>query len=387
MSAGFPRGTSGEAQQETGQGSEPAAPRSRRRRIAVSASAGVAVLALVGAAAQWLPVGGSGAGAADEPPAPVATAEVTRGTITATEAWDGTLGRGAPFTATAAQKGTFTRVAEEGSEVKRGTELYRVDERPVVALVGGIPMYRNLAPGVSGADVKQLEENLAELGYGGFTVDRHYTGLTANAVRAWQADTAGLEETGTVGTEDVVFVPEGGTVAAVHADVGNQAGPGSEVVDVAGSDPVATLEVDAADRDLAEVDTEVAVELPGGERVDGIVTAANAVQDDSSDGGGGGGGADESTVEVEIALADEVDESLLGSSVDVIVDVDEKEDVLIAPVNALLALSEGGHGLEVVADDGTTSLVPVETGLFDDGGVEVEGDGIDEGTIVGVAGR
>jgi hypothetical protein len=57
------------------------------------------------------------------------------------------------------------------------------------------------------------------------------------------------------------------------------------------------------------------------------------------------------------------------------------------PVSALLALSEGGYGLEVVDDDGTTSIVSVTTGLFADGKVQVEGDGITEGTVVGVAGR
>jgi hypothetical protein len=40
-------------------------------------------------------------------------------------------------------------------------------------------------------------------------------------------------------------------------------------------------------------------------------------------------------------------------------EVDERVDVLMVPVNALLALTEGGHGVEVVASDGTTSNVPV----------------------------
>jgi hypothetical protein len=57
------------------------------------------------------------------------------------------------------------------------------------------------------------------------------------------------------------------------------------------------------------------------------------------------------------------------------------------PVSALLALAEGGYGLEVVRDDGTTKIVRVDTGLFADGKVEVRGAGIGEGTVVGVAGR
>ncbi|MBB4929602.1 hypothetical protein F4561_000422 [Lipingzhangella halophila] len=363
----------------------PTAIRPRRWRTVALCSAGSVAVAMAVAAGYWIPLGGSDAEAAGEPAAPPETAEITRGTIAETETWSGTLGRGDPFTAKAPRQGTITRMAEQDSDVGRGDELYRIDENPVISLVGEIPMYRDLAPGVSGRDVKQLERNLAELGYDGFTVDRHYTGLTANAVREWQAD-ADLDETGTVARSDAVFVPESGTVDATHADVGGQVSPGAEVVDVTGSDPVATMEMEATDRDLVATDTEVTVQLPGDDEVTGTVVSASAVQDQ----GGGGGDepeADDATVEVEVALSEKVDGSLLGSPVDIVVEVDRSEDVLVAPVTALLALSEGGHGLEVVAGDGTTSVVPVETGLSEGEKVEVSGDGIGEGTVVGVAER
>ena len=68
------------------------------------------------------------------------------------------------------------------------------------------------------------------------------------------------------------------------------------------------------------------------------------------------------------------------------------ENVLYVPVNALLALAEGGYALEVydgVLDTGTfegesgadTSYVAVEIGVFTDGFVEVKGN-ISEGQIV-----
>jgi len=57
--------------------------------------------------------------------------------------------------------------------------------------------------------------------------------------------------------------------------------------------------------------------------------------------------------------------------------------VLTVPVAALLALAEGGYGLEVV-DGGRSSITAVETGLFADGRVEVSGSGIAAGTTVGV---
>ena len=54
------------------------------------------------------------------------------------------------------------------------------------------------------------------------------------------------------------------------------------------------------------------------------------------------------------------------------------------PVNALLALLEGGYAVERVADDGTSTLVGVELGIFQDGWVEVRADGLDAGDTVAV---
>ena len=40
---------------------------------------------------------------------------------------------------------------------------------PVVVLYGRLPLYRTLGEGTKGADVRQLEHNLAVLGYAGFS--------------------------------------------------------------------------------------------------------------------------------------------------------------------------------------------------------------------------
>lgn len=56
----------------------------------------------------------------------------------------------------------------------------------------------------------------------------------------------------------------------------------------------------------------------------------------------------------------------------------EVKDVLSVPVAALVALAEGGHGLET--EDGR--FVAVRTGLFADGNVQVSGPGVDEGMKV-----
>jgi peptidoglycan hydrolase-like protein with peptidoglycan-binding domain len=323
-----------------------------------------------------------------EPTGPVATAEVVRATLTSTEAWGGTLGHGSPFTVKAKGGGTITGLAEHGAAAGRGIELYRLDENPVIALIGTVPMYRDLGQGATGADVEQLEANLAKLGYDGFDVDEKFTWYTARAVKQWQAD-IGAEETGTVAASDVVFVAEIGRVDGITVDPGDIVLPGTEILDITSPEQIVSLDVEVHDRDLVDVGTGVIVRLPGGAEVTGTVTSA-VVTEDASDGDAAddeAAGASDTVTKVEVTLDDETDASLLGSPVDVVVNGDQRADVLAVPVTALLALSEGGFGVEVIKPDGTTSIVAVDTGMFADGQVEINGEGIGEGTVVGAAGR
>lgn len=68
-----------------------------------------------------------------------------------------------------------------------------------------------------------------------------------------------------------------------------------------------------------------------------------------------------------------------GSPVDVYFTRRKAENVLAVPVGALLALAEGGYGVELA---GTHELVAVETGLFADGMVEIKAGGLPAGTKV-----
>jgi peptidoglycan hydrolase-like protein with peptidoglycan-binding domain len=373
----------------------------RRRRGLVWLPLGAAVVAAAGVGG-WLWVSNASTEPAPAAAGPVATTEVTRATLTATETWDGTLGHGSPFTV-AAQGGasslesgsesssassTVTRLVDQGARVKRGGELYRANEQPVTLLMGKIPMYRDLAPGDSGPDIRQLEANLEKLGYGGFTADGVYTSSTAEAVRDWQED-IGAQVTGVVSRASVVFLPEDGRVNSVHVDVGDPVSPGAPVLDITGTEQVVSLELDIDDRDLVELDTKVSVALPDGTEITGTVTSLNVVEAEPSPGVAEGAAASpaDPVAEVEVTLADRAPKEFIGGPVDVIVVVDERAEVLTVPVNALLALAEGGYGLEVVGDDVTTEIVAVDTGLFAGGRVEVSGAGITEGTVVGVAGR
>jgi peptidoglycan hydrolase-like protein with peptidoglycan-binding domain len=361
---------------------------------------GAAVVTLGGAVGGLALAWGS---AAKEPAAnpalPPATAKIARTTLVETKTVSGMLGYGDAVPVSAAQTGTLTWIAPEGSTVKRGEPLFKLDERPVVALYGSLPLYRTLRAGVKGTDVKQFEENLSKLGYTGFTVDETYTAATAQAARSWQAD-LGLTRTGAVEPGQVVVTPGAVRVAEHTARVGDMiggdTGGGASVLSYTGMTRLVTVELEVADQALAAKGRTVTVTVPGRGPVKGkisqvgtVATApeqtSNAPGDQASNAPDGSSStASDARLEVTVTIADQ---KKLGSLDAAPVDVDlvsqEREDVLAVPVAALLALPKGGYGVEIV-EGGATRIVAVKTGMFAAGRVEISGGGIAEGVTVGV---
>lgn len=77
---------------------------------------------------------------------------------------------------------------KQGDRLKAGQVLLEVSGRPVFALPGRIPVYRDLKPGAEGDDVKQLQEALQALGHstGGDTAGTFGAGTKA-ALNAFYA--------------------------------------------------------------------------------------------------------------------------------------------------------------------------------------------------------
>jgi multidrug efflux pump subunit AcrA (membrane-fusion protein) len=78
-----------------------------------------------------------------------------------------------------------TRIPELDSELVEGGVLVEISGRPVFALQGELPMYRQLTPGASGPDVLQLETALERLGFEPGTVDEQYDAATEAALDAF----------------------------------------------------------------------------------------------------------------------------------------------------------------------------------------------------------
>jgi peptidoglycan hydrolase-like protein with peptidoglycan-binding domain len=348
---------------------------SRRRNRIVLVGVAVAVVAIGSAAAYGFEVGDEAPVAASTLPA--STATVTRTTLTETEDVSGTLGYGEPRTVGARGGGTLTWLPADGSIVERGRAVYRTDDAPVVLLYGTLPLYRMLRTGVEGKDVELVERNLAELGYDGFTVDDSYTSATADAVRAWQSD-LGVDDTGTVEPGRVVIASGPIRVADAKAAVGDPAsGP---VLAYTGTTRVVEIALDVAKQHLVRKGTTADVTLPDETKVAGQVSSVGTVATTSAS----GQGQSTTTIDVVVSIRDQKALGTLdGAPVSVTLLSETREDVLAVPVAALVALAEGGYGVEVIAS-GTSSYVAVTTGLFADGRVEISGEGIAEGTVVGM---
>ena len=126
---------------------------------------------------------------------------------------------------------------------------------------------------------------------------------------------------------------------------------------------VVPVELDASDEWFA--DQEVTITLPDDAVVTGVVTEVGTVAQ-------GGGQGQAPTVDVVIEITELIDDDLPASEVTVTVAGDSIFGAVVAPSRALVTLAEGGFAVEKVQADGTTVLVAVETGAFDDGVVEIE---------------
>ncbi len=304
------------------------------------------------------------------PIVPVSTATITQRTMESTEEFDGTLGYAGEGVILSGMNGTFTKLPEAGDIIELGDKVYEVDGTKASYLMyGSRPAYRPLnTDSDNGPDVKQLEASLKELGYLGKNVNPrwNFRARTESAVKKWQKKTS-QEKDGRVEMGEVTFMPDDVRITEVIPELGSRAQVGQPVAYTSGTDLVVSLDLEADRRDILKAGDALTVELPDGIQAAGTVSQISSVAQTLQ-------GASEPTVEVTIELEDTaVVGDLDGAEVTVSIVRETRPDVLTVPVDALLALREGGYALEMVADDGSTYLVAADVGLFDDAGVEVSG--------------
>ena len=94
-----------------------------------------------------------------------------------------------------ATAGLITTLPSRNTQFKEGDVMLTASGRPVLVLQGEIPAYRDLVPGISGNDVRQLEQGLDRLGFEPGAVDGTYDEQTSGAVAKWY-NSAGYEPFG-----------------------------------------------------------------------------------------------------------------------------------------------------------------------------------------------
>jgi peptidoglycan hydrolase-like protein with peptidoglycan-binding domain len=345
--------------------------------------AGVLAVAVLGGAGWWTaghPGLDTGPPAAP-PAAPTATATVARQDLNGQTKVDGTLGYAGTATVQSPLQGRITWLPTTGAVIHRGGTLLSVDNRQVQLFYGNLPAWRDLATGVDdGPDVKQLERNLAALGYDPdhqMTVDDHFSWATAAAVKRWQK-ARGLDQTGRFTTSmPAVFLPWVVRVATLSGSVGGQATPGGAVSTVTSNRHQVSVDLDVSQQSYVKQGDRVQVALPNGQRTKGRISEVGRVAETSGDPPN-----QTTTIPVTVKLDNPRAGGRLDQApVEVYVTTETRKRVLAVPVTALLALKEGGYAVETVDAAGRHQLVAVRLGVFSDGMVEVAG-GLRAGTKV-----
>jgi hypothetical protein len=329
------------------------------------------------------------------------TAAVTRGSLTEQTQEDGTLGDAGSYTVvvpgssgSAGSSGsgasTFTWLPQAGQTIRQGRQIYQASGTPVVLLYGNVPGYRDLSEGMTGADVTELNTDLVKLGYatpadlGPRSGWDYFSGETAYALGLLQTH-LGLTVTGTLPLGQAVFLPGAIQVTGLGTGAvpGGAATPGTTVLTGSSLTPVVTMDLDASMQTQVAAGNKVSITLPDGSVTPGEISSISTTSTSSSSSssssssanGSGNSGSSAATITVVVSLASpKAAGSLNQAPVQVTITTGSVSDVLIVPVDALLAQTGGSYAVEVTGPGGH-HLVKVAPGLFDDaaGTVQVTG--------------
>ncbi|MGP0103688.1 MAG: hypothetical protein ACLPUT_18955 [Solirubrobacteraceae bacterium] len=338
-------------------------------------------------------------------------ATVQQRDLVETDTESGTISYANPQTVYDRLSGTITWLPSIGQLIKPGHTLYEVDGQPVILMTGTTPAYRELTSGDSdGRDVLQLNRNLVSLGFNpdGIVVDNAWQPATTAGVQALQAS-LGETETGSLSLGQVVFLPGDQIVSAVEASVGSTGGGGAgepssssasstaESSSSAGGDGgaasaapilqttstrlIVTVDLPASSQSEAKVGEMVSVEMPAGNVVGGVITAVSPIAASSSSSAQGSSSSSQATIPVTIKLREHVSGAGLDQA-PVSVNFAEAvaKNVLSVPVTALVATSGGAYAVQEA--QAPHRLIPVTTGLFGAGYVQISGPGIYQGLQV-----
>lgn len=305
---------------------------------------------------------------------PTSLTTVAQGSLASQVSASGTLeytvSGGSGYSVVNEAAGTFSKLPAAGEVFSRGEVLYRVSNEPVVLLYGDTPIYRALYEGDSGPDVRELNRNLIALGYATRSeldpASVYFSAETAYAVERLQ-DRLGEGETGSLSEGQAVFLPGQVRISAVSATLGTNAGPGAPIAQTTSTRRQVVVDLDASQQTEVKVGDTAQITLPDNATTTGVASGIGTVASSGSSG---------ATLPLYITLDHPRAAGTLDQApVQVQITTAAVKNVLIVPVDALLAFSGGGYAVETVNARGVHRLVAVTLGTFDDanGTVQVTG--------------
>jgi hypothetical protein len=314
-----------------------------------------------------------------------ATGVVSRQTLISQTAVNATLGYAGSYTVTGRAPGTVTWLPAQGRVIREGGALYRTGNGvPTCLLYGRIPAWRALQEGMRGGDVRELNHDLAVLGY----ANSGYISALGWDYFSWETryglerlqGAVGRKETGKLPLGQAVFEPGALRVSDVSASLGSPAS--GQIFTATSARPVVTISLDASEQSEVKPGDQVSVTMPDGRPAPGVISSVGKVAS-------GTGSSATITVDVRL-LHPKAAGGLDQAPVTVEITTGSVKNALVVPVDALLARAKGageaggGYAVEVVGASGAHHLVPVSVGMFDNaaGLVQVSGPGLAVGQHV-----
>lgn len=158
---------------------------------------------------------------------------------------------------------------------------------------------------------------------------------------------------------------------------GGGGGAGTPVLTTTATRQIVQVQLEADKQQLARVGAGAPVTLPGGQTVNAHITSVGSVATESGGNGGEGGKA---AIPVTLVLDRHVPH-LDAAPVTVELLQARRRGVLSIPATALIATAAGGYAVEAL-QGGHRVEISVTPGMFADGYVQIEGQGVHEGLTV-----
>ncbi len=207
-----------------------------------------------------------------------------------------------------------------------------------------------------------------------------------------QQPTSGPPDNGGSPTSGGGNPPHAASPSPVNANGGGGnpgGGSATAILQTSSTRLVATVELDPTDQSEARMGERAAIEMPSGKTVAGRISSISPVAQPSSNNAGspgagannaGGSGNSSTTIQVTVTLRARPAAGLDQAAVTVNFTQARASHVLAVPVTALLARAGGGYAVQTAA--APHALIPVSTGMFAAGYVQISGAGIHPGLQV-----